>query len=84
LVSEAHGKKIFAFPEMVLENKRSEPFMKMSSEIFEEKVLDEYRKSLFSNSENFYKIYDIETIGHEYGHTLWLDLNTDILMNKKT
>jgi hypothetical protein len=32
----------------------------------------------------FYKIYDVETIGHEFWHTLWLTKNTEILMNKKT
>ncbi len=84
VVSEKFGKKIFAFPEMVLENKRSMPFMKMSSIIFDSKLLDNYRKYLFSDSKNFYKIYDIETIGHEFGHTLWLDLDNEIIMNKKT
>jgi hypothetical protein len=69
---------------MVLGNKRSEPFMKIQSEIFEESLLEDYRKSLFWKDEIFYKIYDIETIGHEFWHTLWLDLDTEILMNKKT
>jgi hypothetical protein len=69
---------------MVLESKRSEPFMKIQSEIFDFHLLDKYRKSLYSRDEVFYKIYDIETIGHEFGHTLWLDLDTEILMNKKT
>ncbi len=84
VISKAKWKKIFAFPEMVLENKRSTPFMKIDSEIFEEKLLYDYRKSLFWDDKEFYKIYDIETIGHEYGHTLWLDLDTEIIMNKKT
>lgn len=84
VISKAKWKKIFAFPEMVLANKRSAPFMKIESEIFEQYLLDEYRMSLFWPDEVFYKIYDIETIGHEYGHTLWLDLDSEILMNKKT
>ena len=84
VISKAEWKKIFAFPEMVLESKRSEPFMKIQSEIFDFHLLDKYRKSLYSRDEVFYKIYDIETIGHEFGHTLWLDLDTEILMNKKT
>ncbi|MDD3145179.1 MAG: invasion protein CiaB [Candidatus Gracilibacteria bacterium] len=84
VVSDKFGKKIFAFPEMVLENKRSMPFMKFSSIIFDSKLLDNYRKYLFSDSKNFYKIYDIETIGHEFGHTLWLDLDNETIMNKKT
>ncbi|MFK7779903.1 MAG: invasion protein CiaB [Candidatus Gracilibacteria bacterium] len=83
-VSKKYGKKIFAFPEMVLETKRSEPFMKISSVTLEKELLNKYRKSLFDRNEIFYKIYDIETIGHEYGHTLWLDLDTEVLMNNKT
>jgi hypothetical protein len=47
---------------MVLDNKRSNPFMKIASVIFDEKLLDNYRKYLFSDSKNFYKVYDIETI----------------------
>ena len=84
VISKADWKKIFAFPEMVLANKRNEPKMKLQSVIFDDKLLSEYRESLFWNDDIFYKIYDIETIGHEYGHTLWLDLDTEVLMNKKT
>jgi len=84
VISKAKWKKIFAFPEMVLSSKRSEPFMKMSSVIFEESLLKEYRKCLFWLDDFFYSIYDIETIGHEYGHTLWLDLDTENLMNNNT
>jgi len=84
IISKARWKKIFAFPEMVLENKRSAPFMKIESEIFKEKLLNNYRKSLYWEDKIFYKIYDIETIWHEYGHTLWLDFDTEIVMNKKS
>lgn len=84
VISKKYWKKIFAFPEMVLESKRSEPFMKLSSETLSSDLLRKYRKSLFWKNEIFYKIYDIETIGHEFGHTLWLDLDTEIHMNKKT
>lgn len=84
VISDKFGKKIFAFPEMVLANKRSMPFMKLSSIIFDSDLLDKYRKYLFSDSKNFYKVYDIETIGHEFGHTLWLDLDNESIMNKKT
>lgn len=84
VISKKYWKKIFAFPEMVLKNKRKEPFMQITSEIFDIDFINKYRKSLFWKDEIFYKIYDIETIGHEYWHTLWLDLDTDVLMNKKT
>ncbi len=84
LVTKMYWKKIFAFPEIVLQNKQKAPFMKIDSVIFDSKLLKDYRKILFWNNDTFYKIYDILTIGHEYGHTLWLDFDTEILMNKKT
>lgn len=84
VVSKKCWKKIFAFPEMVLKNKRSSPFMKIDSIILEEKLLENYRETLFWNDEKFYKIYDISTIGHEYWHNLWLDSDTQHIMNNKT
>lgn len=84
IVSEKCGKKIFAFPEMVLEDKKSRPFLKWQSEIFSEDLLDDYRKYIFWDPKNFYKVYDVETIGHEFWHTLWLDLDTESKMNSKT
>jgi len=83
VVSEKFGKKIFAFPKMVLENKKKAPLMKLIKEILDEKLLNDYEEIL-GNSDLFYQIYDIETIGHEFGHTLFLTKNTKILMNKKT
>ena len=84
VISKMHWKKIFAFPEMVLSNKRSAPFMKLESIIFDEKLLENHRKNIFGADEKFYKIYDILTIGHEYWHNLWLDTDTQHIMNKKT
>lgn len=84
VVSKKFGKKIFAFPERVLKNKRSAPFMKLDSVIFEKEFIEKFRRSLFWRDEIFYKIYDIETIGHEYGHTLWLDSDSEVVMNKKS
>ncbi len=84
VISEKCGKKIFAFPEMVLEDKKSRPFLKWQSEIFSEDLLDNYRKYIFWDPKNFYNVYDIETIGHEFWHTLWLDLDTESKMNSKT
>ncbi|MDP2091071.1 MAG: invasion protein CiaB [Candidatus Gracilibacteria bacterium] len=84
VISEIYGKKIFGFPEMILETKRSSPLMKIDSIIYEEQFLKNYRNTIFGNDEIFYKIYDILTIGHEYGHSLWLDSDTQSLMNHKT
>lgn len=84
IISEMHWKKIFWFPEMVLESKKSSPFMKIDSVIFDENILKDYRKNLLWNDDIFYRIYDILTIGHEYWHSLWLDSDTQSIMNKKT
>jgi hypothetical protein len=72
VVSKVHGKKIFAFPKYVLEAQKSAPRMKLDSKLISEEILEKYRKFLDGREEDYYKIYDIETIGHEFGHTLWL------------
>lgn len=84
IVSKKYWKKIFAFPEMVLKTTKSKPFMKIDSVIFDEKLLQKYKKIIFWKDEFFYKIYDISTIWHEYWHNLWMDIDTQILMDKKT
>ncbi|QFR39526.1 invasion protein CiaB [Candidatus Gracilibacteria bacterium 28_42_T64] len=80
-VSKVSGKKIFAFPGFVLEKQRKAPVMKITTEIFEASFMESYKKFLFSEDKNYFGVYDIETIGHEYGHTLWLDLDTEAVMN---
>lgn len=83
-VSKIHGKKIFAFPEFVLDAQRSQPFMQLDSDTLDEDFLTKYRKFLFGAETRFYEVYDRETIGHEFGHTLWLTPDTEVTMNKKT
>ncbi len=80
-VSKVSGKKIFAFPWFVLEKQRKAPVMKITTEIFEASFMESYKKFLFSEDKNYFWVYDIETIWHEYGHTLWLDLDTEAVMN---
>jgi hypothetical protein len=82
IVSDRYGKKIFAFPEFVLLWKRSQPRMKLSEQIFEKSFLDDYYTYLNGDENIFYKVYDIETIGHEYGHTLWLYKDSEETMNE--
>ncbi len=82
IVSKKHGKKVFALLERVLEMKRKAPFMKLSKETIWKKTLHEHRKFLFWNNENFYRNYDIYTIGHELWHMLWQDSDTESEMNK--
>ncbi len=81
-VSKIHGKKIFAFPKFVLESQRSAPKMKLDSEIVSSEILEKYYNFLAGSDKNYYTIYDIETIGHEFGHTLWLTPGCEIKMWK--
>lgn len=81
-VSKIHGKKIFAFPKFVLESKRSSPKMQLDEEIFSTEILEKYHNFLHGDDTNFYKIYDIETIGHEFGHTLWLTPGCEVKMDE--
>jgi hypothetical protein len=80
-VSKIHGKKIFSFPESVLKRMRSRPLMKIEEITFSSDILTQRKNLLFGPENWFYALYDIETIGHEFGHTLWLDLDTETRMN---
>jgi len=81
-ISDELGKKIFGFPDMLLEQQRAKPFTKLSSEMFEKEFLDKARRFLFNETDEWYEVYDLSTIYHEFGHILWLGKNTESLMNK--
>ncbi|XOB63371.1 invasion protein CiaB [Campylobacterota bacterium DY0563] len=82
IVSKEEGKKIFAFADEILQTSRAKPFLKLSQEIFGQKFLSEDRTFLFNEAEAWHQVYDITTIGHEYGHILWCDEDTESVMNK--
>ena len=82
IVSLEEGKKIFAFADEILQTSRAKPFLRLSSEIFGNEFLSEDRKFLFNETSSWHQVYDITTIGHEYGHILWCDDETETLMNK--
>ncbi len=81
-ISKKEGKKIFAFADMVLKNGRERPITKLGYAVYEKDFVDANRRFLYNETENWHRIYDFETIGHEYGHILWLDDDTETLMNK--
>lgn len=81
MVSKEEGKKIFAFPEFVFSGQKNNPIMKLQVEIMGSEFVADYKKLLW-NEKMYYKIYDIETIGHEYGHTLWLDTDSEVKIGK--
>ena len=82
IVSKEEGKNIFAFSDEVLQSTRAKPFLKLSKEIFGQEILSEDREFLFKQTNDWHKAYDITTIGHEFGHILWCDDQTESLMNK--
>lgn len=82
IVSREEGKKIFAFSDEILQGSRAKPFLKLSQEIFGQEFLSEDRTFLFKEDKKWHQVYDITTIGHEYGHILWCDDETESVMNK--
>jgi len=82
IVSKEEGKKIFAFSDEILQSSRAKPFLKLSREVFGQELLTEDRNFLFNQTDAWHQVYDITTIGHEFGHILWCDEDTETLMNK--
>jgi cyanate lyase len=82
IVSKEEGKKIFAFSDEILQTSRAKPFLKLSQEIFGQEFLTHDRNFLFKEDKKWHQVYDITTIGHEYGHILWCDDETETVMNK--
>ncbi len=80
-VSAEKGKKIFAFVDKVYEDIKARPKMTLSYEILGKEFMDKFYKNL-EDKEKFVKVYDITTIGHEFGHILWVDENSESVMNK--
>lgn len=81
VVSKKFGKKIFAFGDKIIQSARSKPKMKLSYETFEENYLQEAREILFENENLWHLVYDITTNGHEFGHILWIQEDTQRKMN---
>jgi hypothetical protein len=82
IVSLEEGKKIFAFSDEILQTSRAKPFLKLSREIFGQEILTIDRTFLFNETVSWHQVYDISTVGHEYGHILWCDDETESVMNK--
>jgi hypothetical protein len=80
-VSREFGKKIFAYADMILQAQRAKPHMKITKVVFGEKLAKKFREIL-EKSQIWHKVYDITTIGHEFGHILWMDETSESLMNK--
>ena len=82
LVSKEEGKKIFAFSDNILDSLRAKPFLKIQNKIFGKDFMDKERALVFKKPDLWHKVYEVTTIGHEYGHILWLDNDTEMNMNR--
>lgn len=82
IVSKEYGKKIFAYAENILASQKAKPFLKIHKDVFGEKFLKEFRDVIFHKEKLWHKLYATSTIGHEFGHILWLDEDSEQRMNK--
>jgi hypothetical protein len=82
-VSAAFGKKIFAYADFVMESKKAKPIMKLSVEVMGQDFVEKQRALIQNDPKLWHELYDISTIGHEYGHILWIDTDTEMKMNTK-
>jgi hypothetical protein len=82
-VSSELGKKIFAYADFVLESQKAKPIMQLAVETLGLTFVKERRKLAEKNPSLWQEIYDASTIGHEFGHILWIDGNTEMAMNER-
>jgi len=82
-VSSELGKKIFAYADFVMESKKAKPIMQLSVDTFGLRFVKEQKELVERNPELWQKIYDSSTIGHEFGHILWIDSETEANMNRR-
>ncbi|MCX2716742.1 invasion protein CiaB [Helicobacter sp. MIT 21-1697] len=80
-ISRLKGKKIFAFPDRIIAQEQAKPQMKINAEFFPAAFLQEMRDVLFDKQTLWHYIYDISTNGHEFGHILWIERESEICMN---
>ncbi len=80
-VSMEFGKKIFAYADFVLESKRAKPIMQLAVETFGIDFVEKQKSFIENSSDIWHKIYDISTIGHEFGHILWISEDSETIMN---
>lgn len=80
-VSGECGKKIFAFTSHIRMAGLARPFMRLSAEIFPAEFLQFNRRILFTRPALWKAVYNASTIGHEFGHILFIGTDTEQSMN---
>jgi hypothetical protein len=55
--------------------------MQLSLECFGEAFIRK-RRALLEDEARWNRLYEIATIGHEFGHILWIDSETEVAMNR--
>jgi len=81
-VSAELGKKIFAYADFVMATKKAKPIMQLSVETMGINFVKKQKKLVETNPNLWQEIYDVSTIGHEFGHILWIDGDTEMVMNQ--
>ncbi len=81
-VSTELGKKIFAYADFVMESKKAKPIMQLSVDFMGLDFVQKQRDLAINNPQLWQELYDISTIGHEFGHILWIDTDTEMVMNR--
>jgi len=81
-VSSEMGKKIFAYADFVMESKKAKPIMELAVETMGLSFIQEQRTLIETNPLLWQEVYDVSTIGHEFGHILWIDSDTEMAMNQ--
>jgi len=64
-----------------MESKKSKPIMKLSVETMGQDFVKKQKALVENEPALWQEIYDISTVGHEYGHILWIDSDTETKMN---
>ncbi len=80
-VSSELGKKIFAYADFVHQNQLAKPIMELGVETFGKTFILSRRGLAEKAPDLWHRLYDIGTIGHEFGHILWIDSDTETAMN---
>lgn len=81
-VTKEYCKKIFASIDFVYEIAKNSPELEISHRVLPKEFLDYNKNILLNHKDKWYQVYNIETIGHEFGHILYVHDDSEIVMNK--